>query len=180
MSKKITYVGFAFDHHLGTHGGYHHIAEYGNYDAVIDCQDYIRKGSKVRKGLFVKACHKIWFHLMMLIFKTPAFPYYLFRMLWLSLKGKCVFHIIYGENLYTPLMRLLPNSVIVCTFHQPFSWFDNKKWLNYLKQIDNVILVGETEVEKFKQATGKENVVYIPHGVFTDFYKPQGSGGQVP
>jgi glycosyltransferase involved in cell wall biosynthesis len=44
-----------------------------------------------------------------------------------------------------------------------------------LRQIDSIILVGKTEVNKFKEATGKDNVVYIPHGVFTDFYHPNDS-----
>lgn len=42
--KEIVYIGFAFDHHLKTHSGYHHIAEYGDYDYIIDTQGFMKDG----------------------------------------------------------------------------------------------------------------------------------------
>lgn len=168
-NTKLVYVGFAFEHHLGTHGGYHHIAEYGGYDKQIDCQKYMESWWHPSN----KICVKLWRRLMMRLFGFPFFPAYVLTMILLSLRQRCVFHIIYGENLYTQWMKKLTrHSKIVCTFHQPYNWFDNKKWLKNLKSIDNVILVGEKEINLFRQATGKDNVVFIPHGVYTDFYHP--------
>ena len=40
---KLVYVGFAFEHHKGTHAGYQHIREYAGYDSSIDCQDYFER-----------------------------------------------------------------------------------------------------------------------------------------
>ena len=39
-----------------------------------------------------------------------------------------------------------------------------------LLKTDYIILVGKSEVEQFKKITCKDNVVYIPHGISTDFY----------
>lgn len=166
---KLVYVGFAFEHHLGTHGGYHHIAEYGGYDKFIDCQKYMERWWHPQSNIIAK----VWQRLMVRLFGFPFFPAYVLTMMLISLRYKCVFHIIYGENLYTPWMkRLTRGSKIVCTFHQPYNWFNNKKWLGNLKTIDNIILVGEKEINLFRGVTNKDNVVFIPHGVYTDFYHP--------
>ena len=169
-NKILVYVGFAFEHHLGTHGGYHHIAETGIYDKIIDCQDFFSAINRNPQNLVSRIKRSLFRRLIGL----SCFPWFIFRMLYIGLCNKeVVFHIIYGENLYTPLFRLLPRGCkIVCTFHQPFEWFDNKRWHRYLAQIDKIILVSNKEVDMFRKVTHQDNVVYIPHGVCTDFYKP--------
>lgn len=171
--KKLVYVGFAFEHHLGTHGGYHHIKDTGIYDTIIDCQEFFSTISRSPKTIANRAMRS----LSRRIIGLPCFPWFIFRMLCIGLRNKdVVFHIIYGENLYTPLFRLLPkSSKIACTFHQPFSWFDNKRWRRYLRYIDKIILVSNKEIKLFRDVTRQNNVVYIPHGVCTEFYKPDTS-----
>lgn len=67
-------------------------------------------------------------------------------------------------------------SKVVVTFHQPYSWFkDSAKWLDRLKKIDEIILVGKSEIQLFRDVTQKDNVHFFPHGICTDFYKPQNS-----
>lgn len=168
--KKTVYVGFAFLHHKGTQGGYHHILNYASYDYIIDAQDDFERLSSPHNNILSKITRRVF----RIIFGLDTFPLFLFRCLWLGFtKKELVFHIIYGENLYTPLFRLIPKRhKIVYTFHQPFEWFNNPKWLKVLQSADRIILVGNTEIGKFREASGKDNVVYIPHGVTTDFYKP--------
>ena len=167
---KTVYVGFAFLHHKGTQGGYHHILNYAKYDYIVDAQNDFERLSSPHNNIVSKIIRRVF----RIIFCWDTFPLFLFRCLWLGYtKKELVFHFIYGENLYTPLFRLIPKRhKIVCTFHQPFEWFNNPKWLKVLQSVDKIILVGNTEISKFKEATGKDNVVYIPHGVTTDFYKP--------
>ena len=166
---KLVYVGFAFEHHKGTHAGYQHIREYAGYDSCIDCQDYFERLHTPPSNVI----SKIYRRLLRLIFGYPVFPIFLFKMILMSLNCECIFHVIYGENLYTPRMRFLfNNSKVVCTFHQPFDWFDNKVWKKNLQHIDGMILLSDKEINQFRQAAKNDKVVYIPHGVFTDFYTP--------
>lgn len=171
MKLTLVYIGFAFSHHLGTHGGYHHLEKYGEYDEAIDCQKFIEKCNTPIKNVF----DRVKRYIIRRMTGVPFFPWYVAKMLWMGFTHRyCVFHIIYGENLYTPLLRFLPKTnKVVCTFHQPFSWFDNKRWRKNFAMIDAIMLVGEKEVHILKEVIGKDNVKYIPHGVYTDFYKPE-------
>jgi len=51
-------------------------------------------------------------------------------------------------------------------------WFHTYHWESKLKKIDEIVLVGKSELDSFKAITGKDNVVFIPHGIRTDFYCP--------
>lgn len=171
MDKKLVYVGFAFHHHRGTHAGYHQILDYLHYDYVVDCQSFIDKGQKVSKGIFQRAYR----HIMRRYFGIENMPWYLLRILWLGLRyNNLVFHYIYGENVFFPWVRkfMRKGNIVVCTIHQPSAFFQTRE--NYRRKIlesDNVILVGKTEIANFNMMTGKKNVVYIPHGISTNFYK---------
>lgn len=167
--KKLVYVGFAFEHHKGTHAGYYHIKDYAQYDYYIDCQKYFDKTSHASNFIVARCVRRV----MRLIFGYPYFPTFLIKMILLSFQFKCVFHIIHGENIYSPRMKwLLGRSKVVCTFHQPFNWFNNKTWRKYLRTVDGIILLSDKEISLFKQISQNDNVMFIPHGVFTDFYHP--------
>lgn len=167
---NLVYIGFAFSHHKDTYAGYHHVKNYVGYKYIVDCQSFIEKTSIPPKNILVRC----WRFLMKQIFGFQIFPCFLLRILWLNYREKnLVFHFIYGENLYSPILKkmLRSGNKIVCTLHQPYEWFVNqKKWCNWLRDIDRIILVGKTEVPLFEQLSGKKNVVYVPHGICTDFY----------
>lgn len=169
--QKIVYIGFAFQHHKGTHAGYQHIKEYVDYDYVIDAQPFFDSCNKDPRNLFDRMKRGLFRR----IFGSPVIPYFILKCIWLNvLNSNLVFHFIYGENTYLGLSRFLrPRSKIVCTFHQPINWFANEKWHKRLRSIDNIILVGHGEVRAFEKITGKSNICFIPHGISTDFYKPQ-------
>lgn len=172
MDRKLVYVGFAFTHHKGTHAGYHQIERYLRYDYVIDCQSYFEKGQKVYSKLPIgrRVCRR----LIQRLFHVNNIPWYLIRILWLGLRyDNLTFHYIYGENVFFPWLKkfMRKGNIVVCTFHQPYSFFQTgQMWKNRIMKSDYIILVGNTEVEDFKKMTGKDNVVYIPHGITTDYY----------
>jgi glycosyltransferase involved in cell wall biosynthesis len=61
----------------------------------------------------------------------------------------------------------------VATFHKPPSVLkDRITNTKYLKKLDAAICVGENQVSFIKDWLGLDNVVYIPHGVDTDFFVP--------
>ncbi|MBE6330813.1 MAG: glycosyltransferase [Bacteroidales bacterium] len=168
--KKLVYVGFPFKHHKGTHGGYHQIANYVNYDYVVDCSCFMENSSRNPRNLI----DRIIRHVVWRITSRPAIPWYLLKCIWIGLRwNDIVFHFIYGENTYCDIKPFIRNgNKIVCTLHQPIEWFRNNHWERKLKSIDEVILVGRSELEKFQKITGKNNVIFIPHGIRTDFYSP--------
>lgn len=172
MKRKIVYIGFAFAHHKGTHAGYHQIREYLDYDYIIDCQSYFDESQKDYSKLSI--LEKIKRRFLRYLFGVTVAPWYLIKIIWLGLRhNNLVFHYIYGENIFFPWVKILmrKGNVIVCTFHQPFSFFQTEnKWKNKLMKSDYIILVGNTEINDFKRMTGKDNVVYIPHGISTDYY----------
>lgn len=179
--NKIVYVGYAFGHHKGTHGGYHHIREHVKYDYVIDCQHYQDKleNAHNKKSIFSKVFHRI----NGLIFGTAIFPSFLFHCLWLSLKHhhQLTFHFIYSEGLYLPLAPLfLAKSKVVCTVHLPVERIRRSKLIKRLSNVNQIILVGEKDIEDIKSLTNNNNVVFIPHGVDTQFYSPQESKAKEP
>lgn len=169
-NAKIVYVGFAYGHHMGTHAGYHQIRKYGHYDYIVDIQKYKDACEKGPSNLF----DKIIRHINYKLFGTPCTPFYVLRCIWMGITMRnTVFHFIYGENTYYDIFQCFHKSnKIVCTFHQPFSWFVNNKWEKKLKRIDKIILVGNSEIIQFQKITGRDNVIFIPHGISADFYKP--------
>ena len=172
--RKIVYIGFTFEHHKGTHAGYQQIKNYLKYDYIIDCQKFQDKGHKPVSEIswFAKKKRILYNRL----FHIPALPWYIIKVIILGLfYNDLTFHFIYGENLYFKFIRRIvrKGNIIVCTYHQPLEWFKSeKRELARLKSVDRIILVGNTEIEDFKKIVGHKNVFYIPHGICSDFYRP--------
>ena len=173
MKRKLVYIGFAFAHHNGTHAGYHQIKEYLNYDYVIDCQSYHEKYHRSWGEL--NPISKLWRKILQHFFHINCIPWYLCRILWLNAIHKdLIFHYIYGDDNFFPWTKKIikKSNKVVCTFHQPFSFYQNsKKWGRNIHNADFIILVSNAEIEKFKMMTKKDNVIYIPHGISTHYYK---------
>ncbi len=167
--KKLVYVGFSFLHHKNTHAGFNRIKNYIQYDYIVSSQKH--RDACDRKVCFITKCYRriVWW-----IFGTPVIPYYILKCIWLGLTHRdLVFHFIYGENDYYKLSRFIwPQNKIVCTFHQPFEWFEKKNWEKKLLSIDKITVLSDKEIDRFKKITGKNNVAFTPHGISTDFYKP--------
>lgn len=173
MRKKLVYVGFAFQHHKNTHAGYHQICKHIGYDYIIDCQKFIdMRNRKKSDGTLLK---KLWINIS---YRFHGIVY-LFHIILLGLvHNNLVFHFIYGENIFYPWIKIFlrNENIVACTFHQPYSFFKKYKYYRQkVIQTDLIILVGQKELDLFRTMTGKDNVYYIPHGIDTDFYKPDNS-----
>lgn len=170
MTKYI-YIGFAFEHHKDTHGGYHHLANFINYDYKIDCQKEIRFLSSHNLNFIKKCLRKIIYLILGL-----KCPFSMLKCLFISFLNKdAVFHVIYGENIFLPLFFKLKRKrhKVIYTLHQPFEWFEKEKQgMKILTMPDKIIILSTNEISKFQSICGKEKVVYIPHGIYTDYYKP--------
>ena len=69
--------------------------------------------------------------------------------------------------------QFFPMAKFCGTFHKPPEVL-NRTIKNYeiLKKLDGAIAVGENQVEFLKERLQLENVVFIPHGVDTEFFQP--------
>jgi glycosyltransferase involved in cell wall biosynthesis len=168
MGMKNVYIGFAFSHHKNSQGGYHHIKEYLKYDIVIDAQWEKEFYESKSTNLFFRVIRRAYIFLL-----GQGTPFCVIRCIFLAIFYKNhVFHFVYAENSYKWLHFFIGKSnKIVCTFHQPASYFiNNSEWIPLLKKIDKIILMADADLDKFKEWTGKRNVFFIPHGINTAFY----------
>ena len=71
------------------------------------------------------------------------------------------------------LKRSFPETKFCATFHKsPKVLMETIKNRRALKKLDGAIAVGSNQVEFLKEWLDLENVIYIPHGVDTTFFKP--------
>ncbi len=169
--KKV-YIGFAFSHHKNSLGGYHHIKEYLHYFTIINAQWEKEFYESTSSNLIFRFIRRVY-----ILILGQGTPFSVIRCIFLALFRKNqVFHFIHPENSYKWLHNFTnKTNNIVCTFHQPASFFlEHPLWIKLIKKIDIIILLTEKDVSLFRQWTGKENVFFIPHGVNCSyfFYNP--------
>src|SRR5262245_24613715 len=90
-----------------------------------------------------------------------------------------VLHVLYGDEQFDQLLRWrrLLRCPLVVTFHQPghrisprFEVFQK----GLAKGIDAAVVVATSQVQPFEKWVGRNKVVYIPHGIDTDRFCPDG------
>ena len=168
--KKLIYIGFAFKHHKDTHAGYHQIKNYLKYDRIIDCTAEHEFKSYKKTSFFSEAIRKITNRLTGQG-TTLAILYCIYLSIFYRNQ---VFHFIYPENSYKWLHSFKgKTNKIVGTFHQPIEYFEkNDFWKKNIKHFDSIILMTQKDVSKFNNLRGENKSVFIPHGIATEFYKP--------
>ncbi len=168
--KELIYIGFAYKHHKNRKGGYHHIQEYLNYDYAINCQKEHELWNYPSNNRIIKIMVRLYTRIAGFKTTWPVLRCIFFAIL----RQNQVFHFIYAENTYKWLHYFKGKSnKIVCTFHQPIDFFEKRtNWLTNLKKIDQIILMSDENIDRFKTITGRDNVHFIPHGINTTFYSP--------
>lgn len=103
----------------------------------------------------------------------------LFRILKKNKGQRNVVHFLNGERdvRHLGLLKsLFPNTLFCASFHKPPEILkESITDVSKLKKLDGAIAVGANQVEFLKTWLGLKNVVYIPHGVDTEFFKPDTS-----
>ncbi|GFO64813.1 glycoside hydrolase family 99-like domain-containing protein [Geomonas paludis] len=85
-----------------------------------------------------------------------------------------VCHYLYGENsLYHTERSQDPNKKVFVSFHQPPAahqeFVRNRE---PLKNVDGIVVVGTNQIPFFSQFVAPEKIHFVPHGVDTDFFRP--------
>jgi len=168
MRTHTVFVGFKFAHH-GQHAGYDMIRHYAGYDMCIDCQrsyEWLRRvRSRSRKWL--------WGRLFRRVFSRPWWIE-LYCLYFALVHRNIVFHFVFAENTYRYLgwFKWL-GFRIVCTYHQPFAFFDeHPKYLRGVRAVDDIIVLSAVEQAYFQKWKGDSRVHFIPHGIDTAFFCP--------
>ncbi|NWF91944.1 MAG: glycosyltransferase family 4 protein [Syntrophaceae bacterium] len=86
--------------------------------------------------------------------------------------AETIFHFLYGEN---DFRRFNPpkTSKLFVTYH-----FPPDKYRQYftkppnLGRVNAIIVVGSNQIDYFAKWVSKERIVFIPHGIDTEYYKP--------
>ena len=94
----------------------------------------------------------------------------------INFNKKKVVHYLNGERDINFAVRLFSknkSTKFIATFHKPPSILESLITKNkYLKKLDGAIVVGENQIEHIKSWLQLKNVIYIPHGVDINFFKP--------
>lgn len=88
---------------------------------------------------------------------------------------KGIVHYLNGERdirLSISLNKIKKRFKFIATFHKPVEVLENSYDPSVFKKLDGVIAVAENQVVFLKKWLNMKNVVYIPHGVDTIFFKP--------
>ena len=91
---------------------------------------------------------------------------------WLRPNG--IYHFLYGENDFRKF-RPAGGSKLFVTYH-----FPPKKYAEYflkppsLRRVNAIIVVGSNQIDYFKRWFPREKILFIPHGVDTQFFRPKG------
>lgn len=169
MKNKIIYIGFSFQHHLNSHAGYSQIKNYLKYDQEIDIQLFYDNCIKEKLYPLRQKIKRLF------CLGYNAFPWYLLKCAWIALRfGHCTFHFVYPENTFKaiPVFHMKNNKVIL-TLHQPYEWYASRpNWIRRLKTVDCIIVLSNTELLKFEKMLPGIKIVYLPHGISSNFYSP--------
>lgn len=160
---------------------YHHHTVSGGYDRLAAAVKANVIARKQIPGIFGKAANKVWLHL------TPKKDYFTDYQIgdWLAeLQALAtgffwppdVLHVLYSGqiNLLIKWRNLLRCPLIV-TFHAPF---ENaaQRFDTYPKglDIDFAVVVATCQITPMQRWIEPHKIVYIPHGIDTDQFQPNG------
>tara|TARA_B100001057_G_scaffold186294_1_gene187084 strand:- start:5386 stop:6411 length:1026 start_codon:yes stop_codon:yes gene_type:complete len=165
--RRIVYIGFAFDHHKNSLGGYHHIQKYLNYDLIINLQNEFDFPWFKKPKILSRVLKKF-----KSIISGKGTFFGILKVLYLNFKYEDLcFHFIYPENSYQWLHLFLNKNKLVFTIHQPVEFYKTNRWKKILKKVDLIICLKENQLEEINDSTGKSNCIYIPHGINTNLLK---------
>lgn len=161
----FVYVGFKYPHH----------GRYSGYDQLRYFLPYSRSVREER--LFILWLMRLFKPVLKRIVNYEKRYYQLFTMV---AKLKCLFlknsviHFIYPESFIFTKKYLHPSNRIAATFHLPPEEYEklNIQLRNKHIQVDLAIVMSLELKDYFSGIFGEKKVVYLPHGINTDFFRP--------
>jgi glycosyltransferase involved in cell wall biosynthesis len=87
----------------------------------------------------------------------------------------CVWHFLYAEKQYflTPWFPHRQRVRIIGTFHHHPAKFPHMvQFTKHYRKLDLGVTVSTVQIELLEQFIGKDRVIYVPHGIDTDYWTP--------
>lgn len=169
---KIIAIREKFEH-ISSHGGYDRLYEYLSSDVEIE-SIFCNFKKKYPRGIGRAMILGSKFGSGTSFYNAQSFEAEAKAILMNIFNSAALIHYSHGEpyfGLGSKFKRIV-SSKIVLTNHQPVSWWEKEKTsVSKFEKADSVIALSEYDKEYFSSVS-KCNVVYIPHGVDTDFFAP--------
>lgn len=164
--KKIV-VSHRSGHH-SEYSGYTQLIKYLDSPTVIDGKQNISYN-------FAKFKSRLLFHRGGIYNTRSVFKIEALKNELKNVHQPTVVHFLNAERDIPNLKRLKKQFSIssVATFHKPPTILSESiKSTKYLRQLDGAICVGANQVNFLKEWLGLNRVVYIPHGIDSNFFRP--------
>jgi glycosyltransferase involved in cell wall biosynthesis len=161
---NIVHIATRMKHH-SLHSGYDRLSNY------VPCKK--SDGSWIFKGMGLVP-DRLWGILLRKnnLFLVPEFKREIDLQVTACLRSKAVYHFLYGENDFRRFHPLGVHKLFV-TYHFPpnkFSTCFSKP--PYLGRVGALIVVGSNQIEYFSKWIPREKIIFIPHGIDTDYFTP--------
>ena len=161
---NIVHIATRMKHH-SLHSGYDRLSDY------IPCE-------KFNPGLVAKSMGLIPDRVLGLLLRksnlylVPELKREIELQIRTLFRSESIFHFLYGENDFRRFYPQGKNKLFV-TYHFPpekYNQYFTK--LPNLKSVNAIIVVGSNQVDYFTRWAPKEKILFIPHGIDTEYYMP--------
>ena len=154
--------------HHSLHSGYDRLSDY------IPCEKF--NSSWISKSLGIIP-HRLWAQLLRRskLYLVPELKREIDLQIRTFFRPESIFHFLYGENDFRRFHPEGKNKLFV-TYH-----FPPQKYGQYfakppnLERVNAIIVVGSNQIDYFAKWTQKEKILFIPHGIDTEYYMPAGN-----
>jgi glycosyltransferase involved in cell wall biosynthesis len=172
---KVHFLNVRATHH-SPHSGYDRFMDYIAHTPLPASRQWERMPEDERKRAYDQAKAQIsWYNPPDLEMETNVNalnPWF----------RRHVCHFLYGENSIFHIKRPLnPRKKIFVSFHQPPDAHQQYiRTREPLKAIDGIVVVGTNQIPFFEQYVDRAKIHFVPHGVDTDFFRPDNSVSKDP
>jgi len=165
---NIIHIATRMKHH-SLHSGYDRLSDY------IPCKKFNSGWVSKSLGLIP---HRLWAQLLRRskFYLVPEMKREIELQVRALFRPESIFHFLYGENDFRRFRPGGKNKLFV-TYH-----FPPMKYSQYfakppnLKRVNAIIVVGSNQADYFTRWIPKEKILFIPHGIDTEYYTPGENG----
>jgi len=161
---NIVHIATRMKHH-SSHSGYDRLSDY------VPCDKFTPGWISQSMGIIP---NRIWGLLLSKskVYLVPELKREIDLQIRALFRPESIFHYLYGEN---DFRRFHPQgkSKLFVTYH-----FPPQKYSQYfgkppnLQRVNAIIVVGSNQIDYFARWIPKEKILFIPHGIDTEYYMP--------
>ncbi len=165
---NIVHIATRMRHH-SSHSGYDRLSDY------VPCEKF--NSGWISRSLDIIP-HRLWAQLLRgsKFYLVPEMKREIELQARALIRPESVFHFLYGENDFRRFRPGGKNKLFV-TYHFPpdkySQYFTNPP---NLKRVNAVIVVGSNQAEYFTKWVPREKILFIPHGIDSEYYTPVDNG----